>query len=61
MEGVSRVEAEGGRYRVLATRDLRPELARLVVERGPLYALSLRQPSLDEIYAHYFKEVAHAA
>jgi ABC-2 type transport system ATP-binding protein len=61
VEGVSRVEAEGGRYRVLATRDLRPELARLVVERGPLYALSLRQPSLDEIYAHYFKEVAHAA
>ncbi|SDF13488.1 ABC-2 type transport system ATP-binding protein [Thermus arciformis] len=59
--GVSRVEAEGGRYRVLATRDVRPELARIAVERGALYSLSLRRPSLDEIYAHYFKEVGHAA
>ena len=59
--GVSRVEAEGGRYRVLATQDVRPELARIAVERGALYSLSLRRPSLDEIYAHYFKEVGHAA
>ncbi|MGC8876114.1 ATP-binding cassette domain-containing protein [Thermus sp.] len=61
VKGVSRVEAEGGRYRVLATQDVRPELARIAVERGALYGLSLRQPSLDEIYAHYFKEVGHAA
>ncbi len=59
--GVSRVEAEGGRYRVLATQDVRPQLARIAVERGALYGLSLRRPSLDEIYAHYFKEVGHAA
>jgi ABC-2 type transport system ATP-binding protein len=61
VEGVSRVEAEGGRYRVLATRDVRAELARIAVAQGELLALALRRPSLDEVYAHYFKEVAHAA
>ncbi|GGM94969.1 ABC transporter ATP-binding protein [Thermus composti] len=61
LEGVGRVEAEGGRYRVLASRDLRPELARIAVERGSLLGLSLRKPSLDEVYARYFQEVAHAA
>ncbi|MFN3369018.1 MAG: ATP-binding cassette domain-containing protein [Thermus sp.] len=61
LEGVARVTAEGGRYRVLSSRDLRPELARVAVEQGQLLSLSLRRPSLDEVYAHYFKEVAHAA
>jgi ABC-2 type transport system ATP-binding protein len=61
LEGVARVVAEGGRYRILSSRDLRPELARIAVEHGELLSLSLRRPSLDEVYAHYFKEVAHAA
>lgn len=61
LEGVSRVEAEGGHYRILAQRDLRPEVARLAAERGALYSLTLRRPSLDEVYAHYFREVAHDA
>jgi ABC-2 type transport system ATP-binding protein len=61
VDGVGRVEAEGGRYRVLATRDVRAELARIAVAQGELLALALRRPSLDEVYAHYFKEVAHAA
>ena len=61
LEGVARVAAEGGRYRILSSRDLRPELARIAVEHGELLSLSLRRPSLDEVYAHYFKEVAHAA
>ncbi|RTG95466.1 ABC transporter ATP-binding protein [Thermus scotoductus] len=61
LEGVARVVAEGGRYRILSSRDLRPELARIAVEQGELLSLSLRRPSLDEVYAHYFKEVAHAA
>jgi len=61
VEGVGRVEAEGGRYRVLATRDVRAELARIAVAQGELLALALRRPSLDEVYARYFKEVAHAA
>ncbi len=61
LAGVARVEAEGGRYRILASRDLRPELARIAAEHGQLLGLTLRRPSLDEVYAHYFKEVAHAA
>ncbi|RTH99688.1 ABC transporter ATP-binding protein [Thermus scotoductus] len=61
LEGVARVAAEGGRYRILSSRDLRPELARIAVEQGELLSLSLRRPSLGEVYAHYFKEVAHAA
>lgn len=61
LEGVARVAAEGGRYRILSSQDLRPELARIAVEQGELLSLSLRRPSLDEVYAHYFKEVAHAA
>ncbi|MEZ0346942.1 MAG: ABC transporter ATP-binding protein [Thermus sp.] len=61
LDGVAKVEAEEGRYRILATRDLRPELARIAVTQGSLYGLSLRKPSLDEVYAHYFQEVAHAA
>ncbi|WP_114314044.1 ABC transporter ATP-binding protein [Thermus caldifontis] len=61
LAGVVRVAAEGGRYRILASRDLRPELAKMAVERGQLLGLALRRPSLDEVYAHYFKEVAHAA
>ena len=61
LEGVARVAVEGGRYRILSSQDLRPELARIAVEQGQLLSLSLRRPSLDEVYAHYFKEVAHAA
>lgn len=61
LEGVARVAAEGGRYRILSSQDLRPELARIAVEQGELLSLSLRRPNLDEVYAHYFKEVAHAA
>jgi len=61
LPGVSRVESEGGRYRILATEDLRPQVAKVAVEKGSLFGLSLRKPSLDEIYARYFQEVAHAA
>lgn len=61
VEGVTWVEAQGGTYRILATQDVRPQLAQVAVEGGGLWGLALRRPSLDEIYAHYFKEVAHAA
>ncbi|AFV76691.1 ABC-type multidrug transport system, ATPase component [Thermus oshimai JL-2] len=61
VEGVSRVEAQGGVYRILATQDVRAHLAQVAVEGGGLWGLTLRHPSLDEVYAHYFKEVAHAA
>lgn len=51
-----------GAYEIEARRDLRSEAARAVVGAGGnLLALDFEQPSLDEIYARYFKEVGHAA
>ncbi|MGQ9692975.1 MAG: ABC transporter ATP-binding protein [Thermaceae bacterium] len=61
LPGVKQVEGEGGRYRILAEEDIRPQVARLATEKGALYGLSLRKPSLDEIYSRYFQEVGHAA
>lgn len=61
LPGVGQLVEEGGRYRILAREDLRPQVAKLAVERGSLYGLSLKRPSLDEIYARYFREVSHAA
>ena len=47
-------------YEVLARRDLRPEVARAVVEaNGRLHSLGLEEPNLEEIYARYFEEVNH--
>ena len=49
-----------GMYEVLARRDLRPEVARAVVEaNGRLHSLGLEEPNLEEIYARYFEEVNH--
>lgn len=46
---------------VSATRDVRTEAARIVVESGAgLRTLSMEEPSLDEIYARYFEEPDHA-
>lgn len=48
-----------GHWQVEATRDVRPELARLVVEAGgSLTNLDLRRTRLDEAYNRFFKEVA---
>ncbi len=47
-------------FEILATRDVRPEAARAVVEsNGRLRALELEEPNLEEIYARYFEEVSH--
>ncbi|MCS6909259.1 MAG: ABC transporter ATP-binding protein [Anaerolineales bacterium] len=67
LAGVVRVQASNShngvyRYLVEAQHDVRGEAARAVVANGgTLLSLDLEQPSLDEVYAHYFKEVAHAA
>jgi ABC-2 type transport system ATP-binding protein len=51
-----------GLWQVEATRDVRPELARLVIEAGgSLRNLDLRRARLDEAYNRYFREVADAA
>ena len=62
-DGVTSVAAPGaGHWQVEATRDVRPELARRVVEAGgSLRNLDLRRARLDEAYNRYFREVADAA
>jgi ABC-2 type transport system ATP-binding protein len=55
--GVSHVEmATPERFRLTADRDVRPDAARAVVAaNGSLRRLSVDEPSLDAIYARYFK------
>jgi ABC-2 type transport system ATP-binding protein len=55
--GVTHVETlAADRYRMIADRDVRPEAARAVVAAdGSLRRLSVDEPSLDAIYARYFK------
>lgn len=51
-----------GLWQVEATGDIRPELAKLVVENGgALKNLDLHRARLDEAYNRYFREVANAA
>ncbi len=62
LPGAARVQLEGTELRLEATQDVRPQVARAVLEAGAsLNSLVLEQPSLDEVYARYFQEVRHAA
>lgn len=61
LEGVGALRQQDGSWYLEARRDLRPELARTVLEAGgELLELGLEEPSLDEVYARYFQEVRHA-
>lgn len=61
LEGVGALRQQDGSWYLEARRDLRPELARVVLEAGgELLELGLEEPSLDEVYARYFQEVRHA-
>jgi ABC-2 type transport system ATP-binding protein len=62
-DGVTSVAvASHGLWQVEATRDVRSDLAKLVVEAGGrLKNLDLRRARLDEAYNRYFREVANAA
>jgi ABC-2 type transport system ATP-binding protein len=55
--GVSNVETIAeDRFRMRAERDVRPDAARAVVAaNGALRRLSVDEPSLEAIYAHYFQ------
>jgi ABC-2 type transport system ATP-binding protein len=61
--GVQQVIPSGeGTWRVVAARDVRAEAAqRIVSSGGSLTRLSDLQPSLEEVYTHYFQEARHAA
>ena len=60
--GVRGVAAEGRVYRVSAESDVRGDVAKALVARGAnLLRLSVSEPSLDDIYARYFADLARAA
>lgn len=61
--GVNRVEETAeGVLRVHADRDVRPAVAAAVAQAGAtLLGLAMASPSLDDVYAEYFREVRHAA
>jgi ABC-2 type transport system ATP-binding protein len=57
LEGVKSVEVDGRRLAINADRDLRPQVAKLVVESGAmLEEMKVEQYGLEEIYMKYFKE-----
>lgn len=56
------ITGQAGHWLVEAERDVRPELARLIVEAGgALKNLDLRRARLDDAYRRYFQETQHAA
>ena len=60
--GVSRVTREASGLRIEAAGDLRPQIARAVVEAGgALTTIAAGHASLDEVYARYFEEARDAA
>jgi len=62
IEGVEAVSGGDGRWQIAASRDVRPELARSVVEAGGrLRSLDAHRIGLGEAYARFFKEVRHEA
>jgi ABC-2 type transport system ATP-binding protein len=63
VDGVLRVRREDTcTYLLEAQRDVRDEVLRRVVESdAKLRGLRLEEPSLDEIYTQYFREMAYAA
>jgi len=60
--GVTRVTQEANGLRIEATGDLRPQIARAVVEAGGLLTtIAAGHASLDDVYARYFEEARDAA
>jgi ABC-2 type transport system ATP-binding protein len=63
LDGIGAVSPNGaGATRVDADRDLRPEIARRVVQSGgDLRNMAISRSSLDEVYVRYFERMANAA
>jgi hypothetical protein len=57
VEGVVKVEAKKNLLLVSTKTDLRPEIAKVMVQNGfPLVNMTIHGFTLDEIYMKYFKE-----
>lgn len=57
IEGVMRVDWENGVVHLGCSRNVSPEIARVIVGSGAsLMSLNKREYGLDDIYNHYFKE-----
>ncbi len=57
LNGVTRVDINGDTLLVCADTDLRPDLAKVVVQSNlPLIQMKIQQMSLDDIYMKYFHE-----
>jgi ABC-2 type transport system ATP-binding protein len=57
LKGVLNVNAEGNTLVVTTESDLRPDLAKVVVQNNfPLLQMKIQEFSLDDIYMKYFKE-----
>ena len=63
LAGVERVTLLGeNRWRIDATRDVRGEVAKRVVEAGAeLHGISIGMATLQDVYSKYFEGVRHAA
>jgi len=63
LDGIAQVAPMGkDLVHIHARADIRPAIAARVMGRGGhLMRLSMHQPSLEDVYAHYFEEVRHAA
>jgi ABC-2 type transport system ATP-binding protein len=63
LEGVVlALEEQPCRYRIEARGDVRPAVARAIVEAGgSLSSLTVGHASLDDVYTHYFAEMHRAA
>jgi ABC-2 type transport system ATP-binding protein len=62
LPSIVRVQRANGHYHLEAERDLRDEVSRAVMESGgKLLLLRPEQPSLDDVYTGYFREMAYAA
>jgi ABC-2 type transport system ATP-binding protein len=54
-------QVDGNRYEVEARRDVRSDVAEVIVQAGgKLLALNIEHQSLDDIYTRYFEEVKNA-
>lgn len=59
LDGVRSVKAVNGLWQCEAVRDVRPQLAQLIVTAGgALRNLDLRRARLDEAYGRYFREIS---